>query len=107
MKSYSLKYSELTTPTHPKSEASPPPKSEHIELVPIEGAYLARLTEALFENEEGASATYNIGSSLIRTITAYTVSSPESCGAVGNGFRKICETFVRLLSFLLEHCLKY
>ncbi|CAH1903703.1 conserved hypothetical protein [Candidatus Nitrotoga sp. HW29] len=32
---YSLKNDELTRATTPKSEAIPPPKSEHIELVPI------------------------------------------------------------------------
>ena len=37
VKSYSLKNGELTTPTHPKSEAIPPPKSEHIELIPCMG----------------------------------------------------------------------
>lgn len=33
----SLKNGELTHPAHPKSEAGPPPKSEHIELIPIGG----------------------------------------------------------------------
>lgn len=37
VRAYSLKNGELTPPTHPKSEAVPPPKSEHIELVPCRG----------------------------------------------------------------------
>jgi hypothetical protein len=35
VRAYSLKNGEQTQPTHPKSEAVPPPKSEHIVLVPI------------------------------------------------------------------------
>ncbi len=34
---HSIKNGELTTPAHPKSEAIPPPKSEHNEYVPIGG----------------------------------------------------------------------
>lgn len=37
LRAHSLKNGELTTPTHPKSEAIPPPKSEHIELLPCRG----------------------------------------------------------------------
>jgi len=35
MRAYSIKNGERTPPTHPKSEAVPPPKSEHIVLVPM------------------------------------------------------------------------
>ncbi|CAH1207477.1 hypothetical protein NTGBS_70017 [Candidatus Nitrotoga sp. BS] len=37
---YSLKNGELTTPTSPKSEARPYPKSEHNEYVPIDGVFI-------------------------------------------------------------------
>lgn len=35
VRQHSIKNGELTPPTHPKNEATPPPKSEHIELLPI------------------------------------------------------------------------
>lgn len=38
MRQHSIKNGELTPPTHPKSEAVPPPKSEHNELLPIYAA---------------------------------------------------------------------
>jgi hypothetical protein len=45
MRLHSLKNGERTTHATPKSEAEPPPKSEHIELVPIEGVFSNHLKE--------------------------------------------------------------
>ena len=55
VRTHSLKNGELTRAATPKSEAAPPPKSEHIELMPCRGVFSIRLAQ-----RESARATASI-----------------------------------------------